>query len=51
MGGDNGGKGERVFRNNYIGHMDKTKGEQKREGSGDDWGGGEGWEEKAENCT
>ena len=24
MGGDNGGKGERVFRNNYKGHMDKT---------------------------
>ena len=24
-GGDNGGKGERDFRNNYKGHMDKTK--------------------------
>ena len=27
MGGDNGGKGGRVFRNSYKGHMDKTKGE------------------------
>ena len=26
VGGDNGGEGERVFRNSYIGHMDKTKG-------------------------
>ena len=26
MGGDNGGKWGRVFRNNYQGHMDKTKG-------------------------
>ena len=26
MGGDNGGKGGRVFRNNYKAHMDKTKG-------------------------
>ena len=25
MGGDNEGKGERVFRNNYKGYMDKTK--------------------------
>ena len=25
MGGDNGGKRGRVFRNNYKGHMDKTK--------------------------
>ena len=25
MGGDNGGKGRRVFRNNYKEHMDKTK--------------------------
>ena len=27
MGGDNGGK---VFRNNYKGHMDKTKGQWKQ---------------------
>ena len=26
MGQDNGGKEGRVFRNNYKGHMDKTKG-------------------------
>ena len=26
MGGDNGGKEGRVFRNNYKGHMDKTQG-------------------------
>ena len=26
MGGDNGGEGGRVSRNNYKGHMDKTKG-------------------------
>ena len=25
MGGDNEGEGGRVFRNNYKGHMDKTK--------------------------
>ena len=27
MGGDSGGKGGRIFRNYYKGHMDKTKGE------------------------
>ena len=33
MGGDNGGKGRRVFRNMYKGHVDKTKGgwKQRRE--------------------
>ena len=30
MGGDNGKKGGRVFRNNYKGHMDKTKGVWKK---------------------
>ena len=31
-----GGERERVFRNNYTGHMDKTKeGVELREGSGD----------------
>ena len=25
VGGDNGGRRGRVFRNNYKGHMDKTK--------------------------
>ena len=34
MGEDNGEKGESVFRNNYKGHMDKTKGGWKK-----------GWEE------
>ena len=33
------GKGERVFRNMYKGHLDKTKGGS-RVGSGDGWGGG-----------
>ena len=32
VGGDNGGKGERVFRNYYKGHMDKTKRGGNREG-------------------
>ena len=27
MGGNNGEKGGKVFRNNYKGYMDKTKGE------------------------
>ena len=36
-----GGKGGRVFRNNYKGHMDKTKvGVETGEGGGDGWGGG-----------
>ena len=39
VGGDNGEKGGRVFRNNYKGHMDKTKGAEAREGGGD----GSGW--------
>ena len=26
MGGDSGGKGGRIFRNYYKGHIDKTKG-------------------------
>ena len=34
-----GGRGGRVFRNNYKGHMDKTK-EGGREGGGFGWGGG-----------
>ena len=44
--------GGRVFRNNYKGHMDKTKGgwNQGREvgmaGVGVEW-----WGENAENCT
>ena len=42
MGGDNGGKQGRVFRNNYKGHMEKTKEVrvEAREGGGDGWGGG-----------
>ena len=47
-GRDNGGKGGRVHRNNYKGHMDNNKGGvEMREGG---WG-GLGWGEKAENCT
>ena len=34
------GLGGRVFRNNYEGHMDKTKGGWNREGGGDGWGWG-----------
>ena len=38
MGGDNRGKGGRVVRNNYKGHMNKTKwGVYAREGGGDGW--------------
>ena len=45
MGGNNGGKGKRVFRNNYKGHMDRTKlGLELGEGGGDGWGGGSGGE-------
>ena len=41
VGGDNGGKGGRVFRNNYKGHMEKTKvGVGSGEGGGDGWVGG-----------
>ena len=51
MGEDEGGKGERDFRNNHKGHMDKNKGGGNRGGR---WGwlgrwGGVG--ERAENCT
>ena len=42
-GGDNGGKGRRVCRNNDKGHMDNNKGgAETGEGSGEVWGGGEG---------
>ena len=38
VGGNNGGKGKRVFRNNYKGHMDKTKwGVESGEGGEDGW--------------
>ena len=40
MGGDHGGKGGSVFRNNYKGHKDKTKvGMEAREGGGFGCGG------------
>ena len=40
----------RVSRNNYKGHMDKTKGEGgSKEGGGFGWDGGEGWGENAGN--
>ena len=29
----------------------KPSGVESREGGGDGWGGGQRWEEKAENCT
>ena len=35
------GKGGRVFRNMYKGHMEKTKGVGSRVGSGDGWSRGE----------
>ena len=52
MGGDNGGKGGRVFRNNYKGHMDKTKGLWKQ-GRKVGMAGveGEWWGINADNCT
>ena len=41
-----GGKGGRVFRNIYKGHMDKTKGGvESGLGGGDGWGQGEWWGE------
>ena len=37
------GKGRRVFRNNYKGHIQKSKvGVESQEGDGDDWSGGSG---------
>ena len=47
MGGVNGGKGGRVLRNMYKGHMDKTKG-GKIEGRKQGW---VGWGENGNNCT
>ena len=39
-----GGKGGRDYRNNYKGHMDKTKGGlESGEGGGDAWDQGEWW--------
>ena len=47
-----GGKRGRVFRNNYRGHVDKTKGgEESKEGGEEGWDGGEGWGENADNCN
>ena len=45
-----GGKRGRVFRNNYKGPMEKTKGVESGEGGGDGWGGGVVGVE-ADNCT
>ena len=41
------GEGERVFRSNYKGHMDKTMagGVESGEGGGDGWGGEWSWGE------
>ena len=47
-----GGKGERVFRNNYKGHMDKTKvGWKQGREVGMAGVGGEWWGKNADNCT
>ena len=42
-----GGKGGRIFRNNYKRHMDKTKAgwDGPRVEGGDGWGEGEWWRE------
>ena len=47
------GKGERVFRNNYKGHMDKKprRGVEAGEGGGDGWGQGGVVGVNADNCT
>ena len=45
VGGNSGGKGGRVFRNIYKGHMYKTKGVGSGVGSGGGWGWGEWWGE------
>ena len=44
-------KGGRVVRNMYKGHMDKAKGVGSRVGSGDGWGGVEGWGENVDSCN
>ena len=46
-------EGARVFRNNYKGHMDKTKGvwKQGREVGMVGGGGGSGWGVNAGNCN
>ena len=42
----------RDFRNNYKGHMDKTKGGvESGEGGRDVWGEWERWGRKSDNCT
>ena len=48
-----GSKGGRDFRNNYIGHMDKTKEGGWNQGRevGMAGVGGEWWGENADNCT
>ena len=56
MGRDNGGKGVRVlqlYRNNYKGHMDKTKGRGWKQGKevGMDGVGRELWGVNTENCN
>ena len=46
-----GGKGGRVFRNMYKGHMDKAKGAGSKVGGGDGWGRGLWWGRNGDNCT
>ena len=44
--------GGRDLKNNYKGHMDKTKvGVEVREGGGFGWGGGHWWGINADNCN
>ena len=51
-GGGEGTVGRRVFRNDYKGHMDKTKGEGGSKGGRWVWlGWGELWGENADNCN
>ena len=51
VGGDTGGEGGRVFRNNYKGHMDKPKGDKIKAGKWEWLGWGEWWGENGDNCT
>ena len=43
--------GGRVFRNNYKGHVDKTKGGVGSKGGRFGWGRGELWGVTVENCN
>ena len=51
MGEDNGEKGRRVFRNNYKGHMDKTKWGWNQGREVGMVGGGQWWGIDVDNCN